>query len=97
MAKNKIVDLRDHMFAQLERLSDEEISKDQLEQEIKRAHAMHQVAKIIVESAKAETQFLKLTGGHGSGFIPTDTPVLPNDKALSDGKSKRVQKFLEGE
>lgn len=58
--KNKIGDLRDHMFAQLERLGQEDLSPEQLKTEIERAQAISEVGKVIVESAKTEVLHLKL-------------------------------------
>lgn len=95
MAKNKIVDLRDHLFAQLERLSDEELSPEKLESEIQRAHAMQGIANVIVNSAKAEMQYMKLTGEKGTGFIPISEKS--EEGAKSDIKSTRVKKFLDRE
>lgn len=64
--KTKIDDLRDHLFAALEGLADEEKPMD-----IARAQAIADVAKVIVESAKVEVSYLKVTGAiEGSGFIP---------------------------
>ena len=60
--KNKISDLRDHMFAQLERLGNEDLDPEQLKQEISRAQAISEVGKVIVESAKTEVMYAKLTG-----------------------------------
>ena len=60
--KNKISDLRDHMFAQLERLGNEDLNEEQLKQEISRAQAISEVGKVIVESAKTEVMYAKLTG-----------------------------------
>lgn len=60
--KNKISDLRDHMFAALERLGDEKITPEQLKIEIERSKAVAEVGKVIVESAKAEIMHAKLTG-----------------------------------
>jgi hypothetical protein len=58
--KNKISDLRDHMFAALERLNQEDLSEDDLKKEIERAKAVSEVGKVIVESAKTEVLYLKL-------------------------------------
>lgn len=60
--KNKISDLRDHMFAQLERLGNEAISEEELKKEISRAQAISEIGKVIVESAKTEVLYAKLTG-----------------------------------
>jgi hypothetical protein len=60
--KNKISDLRDHMFAALERLGDENLSEEDLKKEISRSQAISEVGKVIVESAKTEVLFAKLTG-----------------------------------
>lgn len=63
--KNKIEDLRDHLFATLEALRDEENPMD-----IERARAIAEVGGKIIDSAKVEVAFLQVTGGEGSGFIP---------------------------
>jgi hypothetical protein len=60
--KNKISDLRNHMFAALERLGNEELSKEQMSAEIERSRAISECGKVIVESAKAEIMFAKMTG-----------------------------------
>lgn len=71
--QNKIEDLRNHIFAQLERLGDDEKMKNplSLEKEIKRAKAISELGTVLIDSAKAETDFLKLGGRvSGTGFIP---------------------------
>jgi len=50
--KNKLSDLNDHLFAQMERLSDEDISSDDLEKEIERSKAITSVSKEIVSNAR---------------------------------------------
>jgi hypothetical protein len=64
--KNKIEDLRNHLFATLEALRDPEKPM-----EIERAQAIANVAKVIVESAAVECKHLALTGGRGTGFATT--------------------------
>lgn len=63
--KNKIEDLRNHLFETLEALKDDEKPMD-----IERARAVADVARVLVDTAKAEIEFLKVTGReHGTGFI----------------------------
>lgn len=64
--RNKIEDLRNHLFATLESLQDEEKPM-----EIDRAKAIADVAQVIVNSAKMEVDFIKATGiDTSTGFIP---------------------------
>ena len=57
MAKNKLRDLRDHLFETIEALKD-----DEKPMEIERAKAISGVAQALIASAKVELQFLELTG-----------------------------------
>ncbi|WP_251976758.1 hypothetical protein [Salinicola avicenniae] len=69
--KNRIEDLRNHLFAELERLGDEELSGEALEAELKRAKAIGAVAQNITDSARVEVEYLKATGqDRGTGFLP---------------------------
>lgn len=49
--KNKLVDLNNHLFAQLERLSDEDLKGDALKEEIERSRAIEKIGHTIVENA----------------------------------------------
>lgn len=62
MAKNKINDLRDHIFAQLERLNDEDLTPDDLDFELKRAKGISALTNSLMETAKAEIQYLTAVG-----------------------------------
>ncbi len=70
---NQIEDLRNVLFAQLEKLSNPTCD---LEKEIKRTNAMVGVGNVLVSSAKAEIDFMKVTGTKkGSGFIPESKQI----------------------
>jgi hypothetical protein len=88
--KNKIEDLRNHLFATLEDLRDD--SKP-LEQSIARAKAVAEVAGKVIETAKVEVDFLKVTGGSiGTGFIPDERPEVGPGAArpqLTVGRGRR--------
>jgi hypothetical protein len=62
MARNKLSDLRDHMFAALERLDDEELTNEQIKNEIEKAKSIAMVGSVIINSAKVEIDYLKATG-----------------------------------
>ena len=65
--KNRIEDLRNHLFATLEALQDEKNPMD-----LARAKAIGDVSQTIINSAKAEVEFLNAVGGQrASGFFPT--------------------------
>lgn len=53
--------LRDHMFAAFERLGAEDLSEEDLKKEILRSQAISEVGKVIVESAKTQVMYAKLT------------------------------------
>jgi hypothetical protein len=72
--RNKIDDLRNHLFATLEALQD-----DEKPMEVDRAKAIADVAQVIVNSAKIEVDFLKATGARsGTGFITSQIKELNN-------------------
>ncbi len=51
MARNKLMDLNNHLFEQLERLNDVSLSDVELDREIKRGKAMTDVAGKIIDNA----------------------------------------------
>lgn len=50
--KNKLIDLNNHLFAQLERLSEEDLKGEELEKEVARTKAIANTAREIIENAK---------------------------------------------
>lgn len=93
--KNKLMDLNNHLFAQLERLSEEDLSAEQIEQECKRADAIVAVSDQIISGASTQLKAATLIATHGdrfAGMLPaiggtkeaTATPAL-NGAGAGDG------------
>jgi hypothetical protein len=75
--KNTLEDLNNHLFAQLERLSDEELNGEKLVEEINRAKSVNDVASRIIANGSlvldakrlmdnrldADTKLPKMLGG----------------------------------
>lgn len=57
MPKNKIEDLRNHLFEALEKLNDEDSPMD-----LERAQTIANVGQVLVNSIKVENDFLRITG-----------------------------------
>ena len=68
--KNKLGDLNNHLFAALERLSDEDMTAEQIEQEAKRASAIVAVADTIISNADTQLKAAKLWAEHGQQIMP---------------------------
>lgn len=58
--KNTLSDLNNHLFAQLERLSDEDLKGDDLKAEISRSKSVTDVAAKIVDNARVQLEAAKL-------------------------------------
>lgn len=66
MTKNRLSDLNDHLFAQIERLSDEDLTAEQIDSETKRGSAIVAVADQILRHASLQIQAAKIISDHGS-------------------------------
>lgn len=74
--KNKLVDLNNHLFEQLERLNDDELTDADLEKEIKRSKAMAGIASNIVANAQLALDSQKFIEGQ-YGYDTARRPKLP--------------------
>lgn len=71
--KNDIVAVRNLLIAALEGLQDHEHPLD-----VDRALAAAKIGQVLVDSAKAETKHVEITGAlRGSGFFPDLEPPRP--------------------
>lgn len=85
--KNRIEDLRNHLFETLEGLKDKDDPMD-----LDRAQAIANVAKEIISSAKVEVEYAKVTGAQiAGGFLePPRAPESP--PAGGNGGQRRLSK-----
>ena len=90
MSANDITALRAHLFDTIEALRDK-----QNPMEIDRAKAISDVAQTIINTAKTEVEYLRVTGGQtGSGFIGDALPApnLPQQTTTGTG-TKHITKL----
>ncbi|MCG7551600.1 hypothetical protein [Pseudoalteromonas sp. Of7M-16] len=73
--KNKLVDLNNHLFAQLERLGDEDLTGEKLKEEIARGKAITSVSKEIVSNANLVLDAEKYRTGY-NGQKQSALPTL---------------------
>lgn len=68
--KNKLGDLNNHLFAQLERLSDEDLEPEALSREVERSKAVTAVAREIIAGGKLALDAQK-------ALAEREIPVMP--------------------
>lgn len=76
MARNKINDLRNHLFEVIEMLKDDEPNSMTLE----KAETIAQVAQVIINTGKLETDYIRATDGRRTSY---ETAFL-NQKLLDN-------------
>lgn len=69
---NKLSDLNDRLFAQLDRLADDQLPPEKLADEVKRGKAMVGVADQIIKNAALQVQVAKMVSEKGNV-----RPLLP--------------------
>lgn len=80
MARNTLSDLNNHLFAQLERLGDEELSENDLAKEVERSKAIGAIAKNIIDNAKVTLEGVQFAYEQ----LPGDKR-MPEQFKLSEG------------
>ena len=71
--RNTLGDLNNHLFMQLERLSDEDVTGEKLQEEINRSRAISSVAKESIANADLVLQAKKLSNEY---MLNDDMPKL---------------------
>ena len=67
---SKLSDLNTHLFAQLDRLSAQGLTADQIDQEVKRAGAIVSIADQVVSNASTQLKAAQLFGQFGPSVLP---------------------------
>lgn len=75
MTKNRLSDLNDHLFTQMERLCEEGITAEKVELEVRRTDAIVEVSEQIVRNAELQLRAVALVAQHGDRFF-THLPML---------------------
>ncbi|GGA63757.1 hypothetical protein [Pelagibacterium lentulum] len=83
--KNRLSDLNNHLFMQLERLGNEDLSPEQIETEATRSEAVVSVADQIIRNADLQLKAAKLIADHG-GHMVRHLPMIEG-KARDDEKA----------
>lgn len=80
--KNRLSDLNNHLFAQMERLSDESLSPEQLQNEAKRGEAMVAISEQIIRNATLQIQAAKIAFDGGADPVPfLPAPAMESRKS----------------
>ncbi len=74
MARNKLLDLNDHLFAELERLGDEDLKGDELKEELDRAKALSDVSEKIINNASLMLKAIHEQNEYGT--VSRDVPKM---------------------
>ena len=77
--RNTLVDLNNHLFEQLERLNDEELTDEQLEKEIKRTDAMKDIATQIIANANIVLKATELNMEYSRGDVTVPKMLIGMD------------------
>ena len=98
--KNTLSDLNNHLFAQLERLGDEEIKGDKLMEEISRAKAVTGIASqivangnLVLNSIRTKEEFF---GDRNQKVLPDIFPDTV-DSPVPGGNKKTIPAHLKAE
>ena len=67
MTKNKLLDLNNHLFEALERINDDELQGEKLQEEMTRAKTITQIGNTIISNASLALEAKKYKDEFGRG------------------------------
>jgi hypothetical protein len=88
--KNKLTDLQNHLFEVIERLNDDSLKGDALNEEIKRALALNEIAKTAVSNGALMVKAVDTLYGLP---VSDELPLIPRSPSetpmIREGKNSR--------
>jgi len=78
--RNKIKDLNNHLFAQLEKISDEDLTAEQIEKEVVRSKSIVDLSNAIVSNAKITLEAAKMLEKDHPSTASAIASIFINDK-----------------
>lgn len=73
MARNKLNDLNDHLFEQIERINDDDLTGEELDEAINKAKIISQLANRVIDNARVVLAAEK----HKAEHYGTSAEILP--------------------
>lgn len=92
--KNKLLDLNNHLFAQLERLGDESLTPEMLQKEAARTEAIVLVSAQIINNAQISLRAAELVAKHDGKNWESILPLIegkPKPPAIQDFSDEKYQ------
>lgn len=89
--QNNLIDLNNHLFAQLERLDDEDITEEQLNMELRRSEGMTKIAEQIIHNGELAYKTMVHLDEYGydeNRPAPEMLDIKPRRAALGNGEQK---------
>ena len=87
--KNKLTDLNDHLFAQMERLGDEDLKPEDIQNEVNRTNALVKVSDQIIQNAALSLKALVVSselGDVGTQKLPPMIELYKDERYKDHGK-----------
>jgi hypothetical protein len=85
--KNRLIDLNNHLFSQLERLTEENLTSEQIELEVKRADAIVAVSEQVIRNSDLSLKAATLVANHGDRFKPM-LPTIFRQPDVIEGQAQ---------
>lgn len=89
--QNNLVDLNNHLFAQLERLDDEDLTEEELNKELRRSEGMTKIAEQIIHNGELAYRTMVHLDEYRYDEkrpAPEMLDIKPRRAGLEDGKQK---------